>query len=277
MSRSTTTNLALGVWDQGDNPGAGSKTVLTGNSGLNFNWLQVDVTAGVGHNIDGTHKTDVIDGPNLKTTAADGSSLELSGSPLKLRIRQHATIDANRGIVTDMIKDAQITGLKIAVGAINNVSHFATGIIPTAAIANFNVTTPKLADDAVDGTKQPHDSNVRRQYIHGSIKTTTSFLRLSDLPTTGLMGVPMTRTGALTGMRVVDSTGTTLSSSKVYVATGAAVDGRFGAGDKITAIRSTSTGSINAQVNGTSVTGLLISGGSAVEDYYVTVEYELDD
>lgn len=99
MSRTPTTGGLLNVWDDGDDPLAGTKGVskASGGTGLNANFEQLDSTILAEHNINGTHKTDKIDGPNLKTTVADASTIQLTGSPLKLNV-----------------KDDGITGAKIA-------------------------------------------------------------------------------------------------------------------------------------------------------------------
>jgi hypothetical protein len=85
MARVGTPLLNLGCWLDGENPGAGSQTV--DNTGLNGNWIKLDTATGVGHNSDGSHKADSIDGPSLKTSAFDGSSLELVGSPRKGQVK----------------------------------------------------------------------------------------------------------------------------------------------------------------------------------------------
>lgn len=84
MAYVVTPRLGLGTWPDGENPGAGSQTVIS--AGLNGNWLILDEAVGLQHNANGTHKTDIIDGPNLKTTVADGVMIALTGSPLKLGI-----------------------------------------------------------------------------------------------------------------------------------------------------------------------------------------------
>lgn len=122
MARTATaTNGALWVWDDNDNPGAGPKgtDVQEGGTGLNANWETLDRLF-TEHNTDGTHKADKITGANLKTNVADGTTLEYSGSSIR-------------------IKDAGVA---------------------TAKIADLAVSTAKLADDAVDSTKLKDDASV---------------------------------------------------------------------------------------------------------------------
>jgi hypothetical protein len=86
MARVGTPLLNLGCWLDGENPGAGSQTV--DNTGLNGNWIKLDTGVGTGHNPDGSHKADVIDGPSLKTTTVDGTSLKATGTPRKLSVNE---------------------------------------------------------------------------------------------------------------------------------------------------------------------------------------------
>jgi|GEM_PF-4608604 len=78
MARVGTAYLNLGKWLDGDNPGAGP--TMGDSLGLNGNFDKIDNAIGPGHNADGTHKNDVIDGNSLKASAADGSTLEFSNS-----------------------------------------------------------------------------------------------------------------------------------------------------------------------------------------------------
>jgi len=142
MPRVTTTNIALGTFLDGENPGAGSQTVLAGNTGLNANWLILDQAVGTEHLANGVHKSNVIDGPNLKTTVADGSTLELSGSPLKLRVKA-------LGITSAQLGAGSVIAGKIGVGAINASNLFAAGIVDASALGLNSVTTAKIAVDAV--------------------------------------------------------------------------------------------------------------------------------
>lgn len=154
MSRVTTTNLSLGAWDEGDHPGAGSKTVLSANTGLNGNWLILDAAVGVGHDSAGAHRANVIDGPNLKTTVADATTIALQGSPLKLSVigigSQHivagAVVEAGLGalsVSTGKIQDDAVTAAKIGPGAVD-ATAIGSDAVTTVKILNANVTAAKL-------------------------------------------------------------------------------------------------------------------------------------
>lgn len=101
MARIGTPLLNLGCWLDGENPGAGSQTV--DNTGLNGNWIKLDTAVGMEHNPDGTHKPDKIDGPSLKTTVADGSSLEATGTPRKLQVK---ALGIQKGHINSNVADA---------------------------------------------------------------------------------------------------------------------------------------------------------------------------
>jgi len=145
MSRGTTPNLGLGVWDDGDVPGAGSKTVVS--TGLNTNQLIVDIAVGTEHNVDGTHKDDKIDGRSLKASVVDGSTLEASASTgaKVLRVKDAGITAAkmvNAGVFTG---DATTTFPTITIGAgAINASKLATDAVETAKIKDGNVTTAKF-------------------------------------------------------------------------------------------------------------------------------------
>lgn len=113
MSRSQYSSW-LYVWDDGDNPGAGSK--VADSTGLNGNWIKISTAFQAEHNTpSGTHKAAVIDKGNLKTTVADGSTLELDGS-VGLRVKDLGVTKAKLATsVADgstLEKDASV-GLRI--------------------------------------------------------------------------------------------------------------------------------------------------------------------
>jgi hypothetical protein len=120
MARGTTPRLNLGVWDDGDNPGAGSKTEITGNTGLNGNWLKIDLAVGTEHNADGTHKVGVIRAENLNDDVVDGVTIVRDAVTKKLKIGNISTAQIQDFSVTaNKIVDGAVTRAKIENGAVD--------------------------------------------------------------------------------------------------------------------------------------------------------------
>lgn len=123
MSRSQYSSW-LYVWDDGDNPGAGSK--VADSTGLNGNWVKISDAFKAEHNTPGgAHADAVIGKNNLKTSAADGSTIELDAS-VGLRIKDAGVTKAKLATaVADastielhatnglQVKDAGVTGAKL--------------------------------------------------------------------------------------------------------------------------------------------------------------------
>lgn len=143
MARKGTTNLNLGTWTDKENPGAGSQDV--DNTALNGNWLKIDSALGAAHNADGAHKNAVIDGANLKSTVADGSSLVQDGGTKKLKVNAG-------GIATSHLADSAVTSAKIANGAVAT-AKLAAGAVTSNELADSAVATAKIQDGAVTAVK----------------------------------------------------------------------------------------------------------------------------
>jgi hypothetical protein len=120
MARATTPRLNLGMWDDGDNPGAGSKTEIVGNTGLNGNWLRIDLAIGTEHNADGTHKTGVIRAENLNDDVVDGITIIRDAITKKLKIGNIPGVHLqDLSVTTNKIVDGAVTRSKIENGAID--------------------------------------------------------------------------------------------------------------------------------------------------------------
>lgn len=269
MSRTATSNLALGCFDEGDNPGAGSKTVVSANVGLNGNWLILDAAVGVGHTAAGAHRADVIDGPNLKTTTADGSTIQLTGSPLKLNVK-------DLGITTGKIADDAVTAAKIADGAIDAAAKLASDVVTTAKILDANVTLGKLAADSVDSTKMAHDNKRVRQLLTFVCVDGDTHHRHNGVATESAYGPPMPHSGMIVEAYLAYSGGDSDSDTQAYAASGAASTGRFAAGDKISV-----AAVADIRINGTTVTALDFGGSvPPIPDsgsVFLTLVLEFDD
>lgn len=135
MSRVATSNLGLGTWAQGENPGSGSQTV--DNTGLNGNFIKIDTAVGTAHNANGSHKTGVIDKTMLATNVCDGATIlkdgtvglkvpndGLTGAQLANTTVDGTTLEATSatGAKQFRVKDGGITAAKLAPGAITGAA-----------------------------------------------------------------------------------------------------------------------------------------------------------
>jgi hypothetical protein len=152
MSRKGTSNLNLGTYTDGENPGAGSQDV--DNTGLNGNWIKIDTAVGTDHTTAGAHKSAVIDGANLKSTVADGSTIVQDGGTKKLGIPASgitATQLAADAVETAKIKNANVTTAKLATGAVT-ANELAMDSVSTVKIQDGAVTAAKLASGVAGGS-----------------------------------------------------------------------------------------------------------------------------
>jgi hypothetical protein len=147
MARVGTPNWNLGTWLLNESPGAGSQTV--DNNALNGNWLKLD-KVGLEHNPDGTHKAAVIDCTNLKSTVADGVSIEQDGSTKKLKVKllsiTSGFLGAGSVIAGKLLGTGTgkvVDGTSIQLNGSNEL-EVKDGGISSAKIASNAVTTEKL-------------------------------------------------------------------------------------------------------------------------------------
>jgi hypothetical protein len=265
MGRVATPNLSLGAWLDGDTPGAGSQTV--DNTGLNGNFIKLDTAVGVGHTTAGAHKNDVIDGPNLKTTSADATTIELSGAPLKLRVKA-------LGIAAAQLAAGAVTAGKIASGGVSTTAEIADGIISTAKLIDAAVTTVKLLDDAVTAAKISHDNKRTKNVIVFSNNSSNQIL-VNGVVVSGSNGICLGRAGALTGFTIVNnSTGAVVSYFENY----ATVLNVFSATDKLRVGWVASNVYLSPMFGGTEFhAGNWRIAATYGTEYIITLEVEFDD
>lgn len=161
MARTETTNLKLGMWTDGENPGAGTQNQSAIGTGLNDNWKIIDNTMGAGHNPDGSHKTAIIDGPNLKSTAVDGVTIVQDGVTRKLRVPDGGIGAAQLAVASvsaATLGASAVTTPNIAAGAVTG-NEIAIAAVGTAHLTDGAVTPVKIQDGAVDMSKL--DSGVK--------------------------------------------------------------------------------------------------------------------
>jgi hypothetical protein len=277
MSRGTTTNLGLPVYDEGDNPGAGSKTVSAGNVGLNAHPLIVDTALGTGHNADGTHKADVIDGPNLKTTAADASTIQLTGTPLKLNIKDDGVTGAKiaaafadgstletsaaTGSKTIRIKDAGVTKAKLA-----------ADVCDDSTIELDASNGLQVKDDGITAPKISHDNARTKVSFTCNIATSvgTDYATCSGAQLSATMGIPMPRAGSITKISVCDA-------GSLYTGTAAYGTKTFTEGQLLTVNWYDGDGLVTVKVIGTATTLQTSSDNSGTTPMLVVIEVEFDD
>lgn len=211
MSRGTTPNLLLGVFDDGDNPGAGSK--LVDSNGLNGNMIKLDTAVGTGHNADGSHKNDVIHKANLSTDVADGATIERDAT-VGLRVK-------DAGVTTSKIADANVTMAKIADANVTT-AKIADANVTTAKIADSNVTTAKILDAAVTAAKLASQSvtpaKLQYQEVILQVNQSGTGAPVSSTITDNYYGSPITYTWARSGTGIY-----TLTSSAAIFAAGKTV------------------------------------------------------
>jgi hypothetical protein len=116
MARVATSNLGLGTFADGENPGAGSQSIRS--TGLNDLPIALDIAVGGEHNADGTHKANKIDKGNLKTTVCDGASTEKDAS---VGIRVKAL-----GILSGMLAAASVIAGKLCQSGAGKVADLVT-------------------------------------------------------------------------------------------------------------------------------------------------------
>ena len=153
-----------------------------------------------------------------------------------------------------------------------------TGNETIAGVKTFS-STPVVPDASFGRLKLA--AGRRKMYINGTIKSATSWLQVGDLITSGTLGIPMDGPGCIVGLVLDDDTGQISRETRPYQASGAAGDGRFAAGDRLTINRNTSTGVTFIRINNVSVTtnwtvqsGFGFGGGESLQ---ATIVLEFDD
>jgi hypothetical protein len=264
MSRVATTNLALGTWTDGENPGAGSQSV--DSTGLNGNFIKIDTAVGTGHTTAGAHKAHVITGENLHAGVVDGATMDYDTSShyLKVKALGIAAAQLNTDAVETLkIKDANVTAAKLA-----------TDAVETAKIKDAQVTHAKMAADAIESDNISHDNNRTKQCFVMTFEA--NVLKIGGLSTVTHpnIGIPMPRAGSITRISVCSSAGVVVKDSEVYGTTHFAIDDRLsctwsqdGGGDPI---------EIQPTVNG-SAWNPLASCASTMTNAVITIEVEFDD
>ena len=136
--------LDTGVWEQGDNPGAGSQdfTVLT-DTGVNGNWKRMWKCLTTFFGSSGVPKQDSIPSGAMVAGYVDGTSILSTGTSSKVISVK------DLGVTTAKINDLAVTTGKIAAKAVTS-----TELANDASVdANRAVQTNHIRDAAVTATK----------------------------------------------------------------------------------------------------------------------------
>ena len=185
MARTGTANGNLGMWDLGDNPGAGSKSV--DNDALNGNWQKLDALF-VTHDSAGAHKAAVIENTMLNSNVVDNASLELSTN---LRIK--------------------------ALGVQNTMLN--SNVVDDSTLEH-NSGTLRVKDDGITPAKQSHDNMARKNLLTFQQTSVTNGVWATVhgqiLTSGGLDGYPMPYAGSITEIRTVDAVGAQTSEAWAY-------------------------------------------------------------
>jgi hypothetical protein len=260
MARVGTALGNLGTWQQGENPGGGSQ--VADSNLLNGNWYKLDVGVFTEHGTDGTHNNDVIDGPNLKTTVCDGTSIQLTGAPLELSIK-------DLGVTSGKIAANAVIAGKIADGGVNTAAKIAAGIVGPTQLATSAVETAKINDDAVTAPKISHDNKRTKVCFVFAFPTDAGgYGYAAGTICTASLGVPMPQAGSITRISVCNDSGSVSSANSAY-----GTD-TFSQGDKLTVwLETAAADTYEARINDVNLLEIERGGNSAM----VTVEVEFDD
>ena len=272
MARLGTTNLDLGTWLDNENPGAGSQTV--DNTGLNGDKIKLDIAIGTEHNANGTHKADKIDGPSLKTTVADGSSIEATGTPRKLQVKalgiQNSHINSNVADADSLEKDGTSGKLQIKAVKAGKILGVGTGKAVDGATIGLNSSNElEVKDNGVAAAKIAHDNTRTKLLLVFGVDGATNYGVINGVVTSASVGVPIERAGCVTAVTVVDTAGVVAGDTAAYNASGT---NHFAAHSKITFQIDASV--LIVKINGTGISDPVTApvGTAAL----VTIEIELD-
>ena len=264
MALVTTTNLSLKTFADGDNPGAGSQTTSSGNTGLNANALIIDTALGTFHNADGSHKANAVTGSCLAASIVDNSSLQLSSNQLSIKAL---------GVLTSHIALLNITNALIANQTIlpakmdSNAATSGYPLIAGATTPSYaQLTATGIAANTITGSLVSQSNNVRKMLlVFYKSSSATGYAQHSGVTMTSTLGVPMTRAGSITGV-------SWYSPSDTIGANATASHGtyNFAIGDRIT-VSQTSGTAIYTKINDTNK--LSVSDTSFTSGF-ITVEIE---
>ncbi len=217
MARVGSTNHNLGMWLDGENPGAGAQDA--DSLGLNGNVFKIDrITSKLA--ADGSLAAAAVLPANLDATVVDGVTLEQDGTTKKLQVKglgiAAAQIAAD-AVTTVKILDGNVTEAKIGALAVTN-AKLAVDSVSSPKILNEAVVTAKIADDNVTPIKIAHNTTARKHWIHVGFTAAETQGTVGGVVMTDLLGLRLNHAFRVTGIFVYDNLGNHGEYTEVYAA-----------------------------------------------------------
>lgn len=239
--RSTTPDGYFNVYDDNDNPGAGSKTLTPaeGNTGLNGNFVQSGKLMS-SHNPDGSHKNDIIHGANMHPDSVDGITLEYNTAT---------------GTKYARVKLGSLTLAYLS------VSGAADGEVPVYSGGTLDWGKPVLGAanieaGAITSEKIAHNNTRTKSYLVFAATISgggNQYFECNGQVLSAALGVPMLRGGAISGWAITQSDGTVVLNDNSY---SPSADNHFNQGDRLALYFRKIPGDVFAMKNGTPVTNI---------------------
>ncbi len=218
MAITSTTNLSLNMYSDGDNPGAGvTNSSAPTNTGLNGNWHKIDAVAGGVITSAGALKSNVVTTASIQdnaiTSAKIGANAIING-----KVNLSATDDTTLTVASGLIK-VKDSGI--------GVTQLASNAVTSVKIIDNAVTTAKIIDDAVTSAKiGSNNTKTKANFVFTKNTATIGYLTAGNVTTSATVGIPMMRAGSITGIYVTSGSGIGTNTANVGTHT-------FAIGDKL--------------------------------------------
>jgi hypothetical protein len=218
MARVGTSNLNLGTWTLNEHPGAGAQG--SDSNLLNGNWYKLDVAVGVGHNADGSHKSNVIGANQISTGVRDGTSI-IGGGGSALSINtggvQKSHLNTNVADATTIEKDASV-GLRIVALGVTGakLKQTGAGAVVDESTLEFSSDKMRVKDGGLAGVKLAQGNNRTKILIPFYINAADEFARVSGVIMTSSMCLTFPRACSVTAVSTCDSAGATYTDTVSY-------------------------------------------------------------
>jgi hypothetical protein len=213
------------TWPEGVDPGAGSQDFdVFDDKGLNGWHKRVWRGLKLNINPDGTFKDSIINYNHLLATVADASSIELGGSPAKLRIKAGGVTGAmlNANVADDVTieYDEQNDYLSLKALGVTGpyIKQTGTGKIVDATTIEFFNNELRVKDDGITPAKISHDNTRTRAPFMISFNATDGAYYINGIPAGTTLGIKLGTAGSLVGCHWSKNNGTSGGAFKSYAA-----------------------------------------------------------